>query len=81
MIVYPDDILYAMVKPEDAAEIVNEHLLKGRPVTRLIYDESVTAEGVDRALNDTSFYSKQHPSRSAQLRRHQSGKHRRVHRP
>ncbi len=58
MIVYPDDILYAMVKPEDAAEIVNEHLLKGRPVTRLIYDESVTAEGV-KSLNDTSFYSKQ----------------------
>ena len=58
MIVYPDDILYVMVKPEDAAEIVQEHLLKGRPVSRLIYDESVTAEGV-KSLNDTAFYSKQ----------------------
>ena len=59
MIVYPDDILYVMVKPEDAGEIVQEHLLKGRPVSRLIYDESVTAEGV-KSLNDTNFYSKQH---------------------
>ena len=59
MIVYPDDILYAMVKPEDVNEIVMEHMLKGRPVTRLIYDESVTAEGV-KSLNDTTFYSKQH---------------------
>ena len=58
MIVYPDDILYAMVKPEDAHEIVQEHLLKGRPVTRLIYDESVTTEGV-KNLNDTNFYKKQ----------------------
>ena len=59
IIVYPDDILYAMVKPEDVNEIVMEHMLKGRPVTRLIYDESVTAEGV-KSLNDTTFYSKQH---------------------
>ena len=59
MIIYPDDILYVMVKPEDAGEIVQEHLLKGRPVSRLIYDESVTAEGV-KSLNDTNFYSKQH---------------------
>ena len=58
MIVDPDDILYAMVKPEDAHEIVQEHLLKGRPVTRLIYDESVTTEGV-KNLNDTNFYKKQ----------------------
>ena len=58
MIVYPDDILYAMVKPEDAHEIVQEHLLKGRPVTRLIYDDSVTTEGV-KSLNDTNFYRKQ----------------------
>lgn len=58
MIVYPDDILYAMVKPEDAHEIVEEHLLKGRPVKRLIYDESVTPNGV-KSLNDTNFYKKQ----------------------
>ena len=58
MIVYPVDILDAMVQPEDAHEIVQEHLLKGRPVTRLIYDESVTTEGV-KNLNDTNFYKKQ----------------------
>ena len=37
---------------------MQEHLLKGRPVTRLIYDDSVTTEGV-KSLNDTNFYRKQ----------------------
>ena len=35
MIVYPDGTFYSMVKPEDIPEIVEEHLLKGRPVARL----------------------------------------------
>ncbi|MCI5677168.1 MAG: (2Fe-2S) ferredoxin domain-containing protein, partial [Clostridia bacterium] len=32
MIVYPDGTFYSQVKPEDIPEIVEEHLLKGRPV-------------------------------------------------
>lgn len=58
MIVYPDASFYAMVKPEDMAEIVSEHLLKGRPVTRLLYKETVTQSGI-KALADTDFYKKQ----------------------
>lgn len=58
MIVYPDATFYAMVKPEDIEEIVAEHLLKGRPVTRLLYKETVTPAGV-KALADTDFYKKQ----------------------
>ena len=39
MIIYPDATFYSMVQPEDIPEIVTEHLLKGRPVKRLLYQE------------------------------------------
>lgn len=58
MIVYPEATFYSMVQVEDIAEIVSEHLLKGRPVARLVYDETVTEEGI-KSLNDTDFYKKQ----------------------
>ena len=59
MIVYPDASFYSMVKVEDIPEIVQEHLLKGRVVTRLLYQETVTPAGV-KALIDTDFYKNQH---------------------
>ncbi len=34
---YPDNIHYVNVKKEDARDIVNEHIVKGRPVSRLMY--------------------------------------------
>ena len=58
MMIYPDGTLYTNVKERDIHEIVEEHLLKGRPVRRLIYDESVTDREI-RSLNDTNFYKKQ----------------------
>lgn len=60
MIIYPDAAFYSMVQPGDVAEIVSEHLLKGRPVTRLLYKETVNASGSIKALSDTDFYKKQH---------------------
>ncbi len=60
MIVYPDATFYSMVKVEDIPEIVSEHLLKGRVVTRLLYKETVTQSGKIKALSDTDFYKKQH---------------------
>lgn len=59
MIVYPEGTFYSMVKEEDIAEIVSEHLLKGRIVTRLVYDETV-AEKEIKSLKETDFYKKQH---------------------
>jgi NADP-reducing hydrogenase subunit HndC len=59
MIIYPDATFYAMVKEDDISEIVSEHLLKGRPVEKLLYDETVTPAGI-KALSDTDFYKKQH---------------------
>ncbi len=61
MIVYPEGSFYSMVKPEDIPEIVTEHLLKGRVVTRLLYQETVTPDGI-KSLNETDFYKKQHRS-------------------
>ena len=57
MVIYPDAIFYSMVKPEDIPEIVSEHLLKGRVVTRLLYVED---GGKAKALKDTDFYRLQH---------------------
>ena len=61
VIVYPDGTFYSRVTPEDVKEIVEEHLLKGRKVERLIYSE--TGEEVEDitavALSDTAFYKSQ----------------------
>ena len=63
MIVYPEGTFYCRVTPEDIPEIVEEHLLKGRPVERLEYKEG--AEKADAAataaasLSDTNFYKSQ----------------------
>jgi NADP-reducing hydrogenase subunit HndC len=59
MIVYPEAVFYSMVKDEDIPEIVSEHLVKGRVVKRLVYEETVTDEGI-KSLADTDFYKKQH---------------------
>lgn len=59
MIVYPEGSFYSQVKVEDVPEIVEEHLLKGRLVKRLLYDETVTMEDV-KSLQETDFYKKQH---------------------
>ena len=59
IIIYPDTIFYAHVKVEDTEEIVIEHLLKGRPVKRLIYDEAMQGGDII-SLNETPFYKFQH---------------------
>ena len=60
MIVYPDGTFYSMVKPEDIPEIVEEHLLKGRPVARLEYHEKSGDHHMVTSLSETQFYKKQH---------------------
>jgi NADP-reducing hydrogenase subunit HndC len=42
--VMPDNTFYVGVKPEDAQTIVDEHIIKGRKVTRLLYQDPVTKE-------------------------------------
>ncbi len=58
MIVYPDGIFYTRVTAEDVPEIVSEHLLKGRVVERLVYEEAKENDHLE-SLEETTFYKKQ----------------------
>ena len=58
VVVYPEGAFYSMVKPEDVHEIVEEHLLKGRIVKRLLYSETVEDNSI-KSLGETDFYKKQ----------------------
>ena len=57
-VVYPDGIFYQGLKPEDAADIVEEHLLKGRVVERLNFQTPATAQIVP-ALREIGFFQQQ----------------------
>ena len=59
VIIYPEGTFYTRVKPEDVAEIVEEHILKGRIVSRLLFKEPLTAEQVPN-YDEIAFYKKQH---------------------
>ena len=56
--IYPEGTFYVRVKPEDVPVIVEEHLLKGRIVSRLLYTEPKTAAEVPD-YKDIPFYKKQ----------------------
>jgi len=56
MVIYPEGIFYKSVTPEDVDEIVEEHFIKGRPVSRLMLrDEDKTIS----AQKEVPFYQKQ----------------------
>ncbi|HPR57098.1 MAG TPA: NADH-quinone oxidoreductase subunit NuoF [Bacteroidales bacterium] len=56
--VHPDNTFYVKVKPQDAAEIVREHVIKGRKVERLLYTNPEKKEQVADSKH-TGFYRKQ----------------------
>ena len=58
VIIYPEGAFYSRVDPKDVKEIVDEHLLKGRIVRRLLYTETVQEDHIS-SLNETGFYKKQ----------------------
>ncbi len=62
MIVYPEGTFYSRVTAEDIPEIVEEHLLKGRIIDRLVYNDVIpdeVNEKIETSLSDTAFYKKQ----------------------
>ena len=62
VIVYPDGTFYSRVTTEDVKEIVEEHLLKGRIVERLVYSDTGAEEKADNEvvpLSETAFYKSQ----------------------
>jgi len=58
VVVYPEGSFYSELKIEDIGTIVEEHILKGRVVERLLYQETVKEDRV-ASLNETGFYKKQ----------------------
>ena len=58
VVVYPEGAFYSQIKVEDVPEIVDEHLIKGRIVKHLLYDDTIAGDTV-KSLNETQFYKKQ----------------------
>jgi len=54
----PDNTFYTQVKPEDCAEILEEHIIKGRKVERLLYRNPETGNAVSDSKH-MNFYKKQ----------------------
>ena len=59
VIVYPEGVFYCQVQTDDVGDIVEEHLLKGRIVQRLLYTEVGTTARIP-AYSDIDFYKRQH---------------------
>lgn len=56
VIIYPDETFYAMVKPEDAQEIIEEDIIKGNKIERLLVKED---NEITHTLHELGFYQKQ----------------------
>jgi NADH:ubiquinone oxidoreductase subunit F (NADH-binding)/(2Fe-2S) ferredoxin len=57
--VHPDNVFYVKVSPDDCDEIVEEHIVKGRTVERLLFDEPLTDEKISEH-SKMNFYKKQY---------------------
>jgi NADH:ubiquinone oxidoreductase subunit F (NADH-binding)/(2Fe-2S) ferredoxin len=55
--ILPEDSFYVKVKPEDAKELISEHIIKGREVSRLLYDKEASRKNAK--VEDIKFYQKQ----------------------
>ncbi len=58
MVIYPEGTFYQYVKTDDVKEIIEEHIIKGRPVKRLMYKEPATEQAIPHML-DIPFFGKQ----------------------
>ena len=56
--ILPDNTFYTQVKPEDCLEIVNEHIIKGRKVQRLLYENPEDKAHISDSKH-MGFYKKQ----------------------
>lgn len=57
--IHPDNVFYVKVSPDDVSEIVGEHIIKGRTVQRLLYQEPETQKKLPKH-DEMSFYKKQY---------------------
>ncbi len=58
VIVYPEGAFYSRITANDVGRITEEHLLKGRIVKDLLYEESVQEDEIT-SINQVAFYKKQ----------------------
>ena len=58
MVVYPEGVYYVHLTPDDAEEIVSQHLIEGKPVERLFYKDPVNGVPVPRMM-DIPYFSHQ----------------------
>ena len=58
MVVYPEDIFYQLVKPEDVPHLVEEHFIKGRPVQKFLYTPPADKNTIP-VMNDIPFFKHQ----------------------
>jgi NADH:ubiquinone oxidoreductase subunit F (NADH-binding)/(2Fe-2S) ferredoxin/NAD-dependent dihydropyrimidine dehydrogenase PreA subunit len=58
MVTYPEGIFYVELTPEDVPELVEEHVIKGRPVERLFYKEPKGKELLPH-MHDIPFFANQ----------------------
>jgi len=58
MVIYPEGTFYQYVKAADVPEIISEHIVKGRPVERLMYREPVTEKTIPH-MQEIPFFGKQ----------------------
>ena len=58
MIIYPGETFYTMVKPEDVKEIIEEHIVNGKIVERLLVKD-IETEKLAHTLHELGFYKKQ----------------------
>lgn len=58
LVVYPDETFYTQVKPANVKKIVEEHILGGKPVERLLYKDPTT-DSVTEKWHEIGFYGKQ----------------------
>lgn len=57
--IHPDNVFYVKVGLSDVDEIVDEHIIKGRTVSRLLYHEPETQRKLPKH-DDMRFYKKQY---------------------
>ncbi len=58
MTVQPEGVFYQEITPEDAAELIEEHLINGHPVERLLYKEPASEDGIPE-LDNIPFFKPQ----------------------
>ncbi len=60
MVVQPDGVFYQKIKADDAVAIVEEHLINGQPLERLMFKDPDTKKRIP-LLMDIPFFSEQKP--------------------